>query len=134
MSADIIKFVSNNVEPVHQMRRLQFYRFLQWFVPGACQVYVLVANTVHSISESRHFCCLPLNKGRTEQIGSNTIRYDLYSDDTRCKSRPGYYLGCLHGFSQSLQAYVGRVLLIRTRGHKFSKYLKVTSTFQALER
>jgi len=37
--------------------------------------------------------------------------------------------GCFRGFPQSLQACAGKILLIRTWGHKFSKYLKVTLKF-----
>jgi hypothetical protein len=44
MFVDIIKFVDSHAELVHKMRRLKFYRCLQWFISGGCQVYVLVTN------------------------------------------------------------------------------------------
>ena len=46
MSVDIIQLVCGGVELVHKMQSLWFYRFLQWFISGGQQVYVLVANTV----------------------------------------------------------------------------------------
>ena len=45
LSADITHFICSNVELVHTMLRLEFYRFLQWLIPGGYQVYVLLANT-----------------------------------------------------------------------------------------
>jgi hypothetical protein len=46
MFVDIVKFVCSSEELVHKMWRLQFYRFLQWFISGGCQVYGMVANAV----------------------------------------------------------------------------------------
>ena len=43
MPADITKFVRCSVQLVQNIRRLKLYVFLQWFISGACQVYVLVA-------------------------------------------------------------------------------------------
>ena len=46
MFVDIVKFICSSAELVHKMWRLQFHRFLQWFISGECQIYVLVANIV----------------------------------------------------------------------------------------
>jgi len=46
MPAGIIKLVFSSGKLIHKMRRLHFYRILQWFISGGCQGYVLVANTV----------------------------------------------------------------------------------------
>ena len=43
---DIISFICSSAELVHKMQRLQFYRFLQWFISGELQVSVLLANMV----------------------------------------------------------------------------------------
>jgi len=46
MPAGIVKLVFSSGKLVHKMRRLNFYRILQWFISGGCQGYVLVVNTV----------------------------------------------------------------------------------------
>jgi hypothetical protein len=43
---DIINFVCSSAELAHKLQRLQFYRFLQWFLSGGLQVYILLANMV----------------------------------------------------------------------------------------
>lgn len=49
MSSDIVKFVCRSAELIHKMRTLQFNRFLQRFISGGCQAYMLLANLVLSI-------------------------------------------------------------------------------------
>jgi hypothetical protein len=44
MFADVIKFVVA-AQPVCEMWRLYRYWFLQWFMSGGCQGYVLVDDT-----------------------------------------------------------------------------------------
>jgi len=43
ISAYIMKFVFSCGILVHNKRKLYLYRFLQWFISGGHQVYVLVA-------------------------------------------------------------------------------------------
>jgi len=38
--------VCSSTEMVRAVLRLWFQRFLQWFISGGCQVYILMANIV----------------------------------------------------------------------------------------
>lgn len=56
MFVDIIKFICSRAELVHEMQSVQFYRVLHWFIPGGCQVYILVDQMTFKYGVKKYSC------------------------------------------------------------------------------